>query len=188
MANKTSARADQKTSTKIYTVVKDGLELDQLKTLAAAKKLADTEGAEVFCDGKCVYPGAVNAAAVNPGAVNLAAESGMEMDELLGDTAADGASTDEAATDVTTTDEAATDTPVDAQLGLVGKKGPAPDAPHRYRLKSLMNVRDRPSLNGRILATKPEGTVVSVQSVDNGWLHLTDGRYILYAGVFAEEI
>ena len=172
--------------TKTYIIVKDGLELDQLKTLAAAKKLADTESAEVFCDGQCVYPSAVNAAAVNPAAVNPGAESGMEMDELLGDTAADGASTDEA-----TADEAAADTPVDAQPeqpGPVGEKGTAPHAPHRYRLKSLMNVRDRPSLNGRILATKPEGTVVSVQSVDNGWLHLTDGRYILYAGVFAEEI
>ena len=167
--------------TKTYIIEKDGLELDQTKTLAAAKKLADTEGAEVFCDGQCVYPGAVNPAAVNPGT-----ESGMEMDELLGDTAADGVSTDG-----TPTDEAAADTHVDAQPeqpGLVGEKGTAPHAPHRYRLKSLMNVRDRPSLNGRILATKPEGTVVSVQSVDNGWLHLTDGRYILYAGVFAEEI
>ena len=99
MANRTSTRADQKTSTKIYTIVKDGLELDQLKTLAAAKKLADTEGAEVFCDGKCVYP-----VAVNP-----VAESGMEVDELFGDTATDGASTDEAATDEATTDEATTD-------------------------------------------------------------------------------
>ena len=177
--------------TKTYIIEKDGLELDQTKTLAAAKKLADTEGAEVFCDGQCVYPaavnpGAVNAAAVNPAAVNPGTESGMEMDELLGDTAADGVSTDG-----TPTDEAAADTHVDAQPeqpGLVGEKGTAPHAPHRYRLKSLMNVRDRPSLNGRVLATMPEGTVVSVQSVDNGWLHLTDGRYILYAGVFAEEI
>ena len=39
---------------KTYTVVKDGEELKELKSLAAAKKLADTEGAEVFCDGKCV--------------------------------------------------------------------------------------------------------------------------------------
>ncbi len=44
---------------KIYTVVKDGEELEQLKTLAAAKKLADSEGAEVYCDGKCVYKGTV---------------------------------------------------------------------------------------------------------------------------------
>ena len=38
---------------KTYIVVKDGEELKELKSLTAAKKLADTEGAEVFCDGKC---------------------------------------------------------------------------------------------------------------------------------------
>ena len=42
---------------KTYTVVKDGTELKELKTLAAAKKLADAEGAEVLCDGECVYQG-----------------------------------------------------------------------------------------------------------------------------------
>ena len=47
-------------SNKTYTVVKDGEILKELKTLAAAKKLADTEGAEGFCDGKCVYQGAVS--------------------------------------------------------------------------------------------------------------------------------
>ena len=42
---------------KTYTVVKDGETIEELKTLVAAKKLADTEGAEVFSDGKCVYKG-----------------------------------------------------------------------------------------------------------------------------------
>lgn len=37
-------------NTKIYTVVKDGEELEQLKTLTAAKKLADAEGAAVYCE------------------------------------------------------------------------------------------------------------------------------------------
>lgn len=46
-------------NTKTYTVVKDGETLKELKTLAAAKKLADTEGAEVFCEGECVYQGTV---------------------------------------------------------------------------------------------------------------------------------
>lgn len=45
---------------KIYIVVKDGEELEKLKTLAAAKKLADAEGAEVYCDGKYVYEGTVS--------------------------------------------------------------------------------------------------------------------------------
>lgn len=40
---------------KTYIVQKDGETLKELKTLAAAKKLADAEGAEVFCEGECVY-------------------------------------------------------------------------------------------------------------------------------------
>jgi len=42
---------------KTYVVIKDGETLKELKTLAAAKKLADAEGAEVLCDGECVYQG-----------------------------------------------------------------------------------------------------------------------------------
>ena len=44
---------------KTYTVVKDGTELKELKTLAAAKKVADAEAAEVYSEGECVYPEAV---------------------------------------------------------------------------------------------------------------------------------
>jgi hypothetical protein len=42
---------------KTYTVMKDGETIKELKTLAAAKKLADAEDAEVFCEGLCVYQG-----------------------------------------------------------------------------------------------------------------------------------
>ncbi len=44
---------------KTYTVMKDGKELKELKTLVSAKKLADAEGAEVLCEGECVYQGTV---------------------------------------------------------------------------------------------------------------------------------
>lgn len=40
---------------KTYTVVKDGETIKEVKSLPAAKKLADTEKAEVFCGGECVY-------------------------------------------------------------------------------------------------------------------------------------
>ena len=40
---------------KTYIVVKDGEELKELKSLAAAKKLADAEGALVICNGATVY-------------------------------------------------------------------------------------------------------------------------------------
>jgi hypothetical protein len=46
---------------KSYLVIgADGAELKTVRTLAAAKKLADAEGAEVYCDGKCVYEGTVS--------------------------------------------------------------------------------------------------------------------------------
>ena len=43
---------------KTYIVVKDGEELKELKSLAAAKKLADAEGATGICNGTTVYPDA----------------------------------------------------------------------------------------------------------------------------------
>jgi len=43
---------------KIYIVVKNGEELKELKTLAAAKKLADEQGGEVVCEGTVVYTAA----------------------------------------------------------------------------------------------------------------------------------
>jgi uncharacterized protein YgiM (DUF1202 family) len=51
---------------KTYAVVKDGTELKELKTLAAAKKVADAEAAEVYCEGECVYPETVAASAAEP--------------------------------------------------------------------------------------------------------------------------
>ena len=51
---------------KTYTVVKDGTELKELKALAAAKKVADAEAAEVYCEGECVYPETVAASAAEP--------------------------------------------------------------------------------------------------------------------------
>ena len=41
---------------KNYSVMKNGEELEVLSTLTAAKKLAKAEGAEVYLDGKRVYP------------------------------------------------------------------------------------------------------------------------------------
>ena len=58
----------------------------------------------------------------------------------------------------------------------------------RYRLKTLMNVRGKPSLDADILSTKPENSVVRVLGIENGWLHLMDGSFILYEnGKYAEK-
>ena len=40
---------------KIYTVMKDGVPVKELKTLTAARKLADEQGGEVMCDGETIY-------------------------------------------------------------------------------------------------------------------------------------
>ena len=40
---------------KTYVVVKNGVEIQRLNTLIAARKLAEEEGAEVFCDGLSIY-------------------------------------------------------------------------------------------------------------------------------------
>ena len=62
-------------------------------------------------------------------------------------------------------------------------------ATERYHLKTLMNVRGKPSLDADILSTKPENSVVRVLGIENGWLHLMDGSFILYEdGKYAEKL
>ena len=128
-------------SKKTYIVMKNGEEIEKLNTLTAAKKLADTEGGEVFCDGVTVYKGVevlVNAEPV-----------------------------------------------VAAEL-----KQPEVEEPktEQYRLKTLMNVRKKPSMDADIVTTKPAGTLVRVLKVKDGWLYLIDGNYILFEeGRYAEK-
>ena len=149
-------------SKKIYTVVKDGEELEQLKTLAAAKKLADTEGAEVYSDGKCVYQAA-------PNAVEEKVEKAEEKP------------TEAPVTEIVTAEPVVSRKPVQPEV-----EEPKSE---RYRLKALMNVRKTPSTNGEILGTRAEGSIVRVTGIEDGWLHLTDGTFILYeGGKWAEKL
>ena len=113
---------------KTYIVVKDGEELKELKSLTAAKKLADTEGAEVFCDGKCVYQGTV-------------------------------APTEDTVEETALAEE---------------------QKPETYTLLRKMNVRKEPSLNAAKLKVLDAGAVVEVRDIQNDWLCLTDGSFILY--------
>ena len=119
---------------KPYTVVKDGIELKELKTLSAAKKLADAEGAEVVCEGEVVYT----------------------PDPAVPDTEA-GTVEDEAEKPVEET----------------------PTLDH-YTLTTRMNVRKEPDISAPKLKVLEKGTAVEVISVDNDWLCLTDGSFILY--------
>ena len=154
---------------KIYTVVKDGEELEKLKTLSAAKKLADTEGAEVYCDGECVYRGAVEDAVKESVTETVSATSPETASEKSETPAAEENKVQEAQT---------------VQTAQKTQKGTA-----QYRLTSLMNVRKAPSLDAEKAGTKDAGAVVDVAAVENDWLHLADGSYILYAGgKYAEKI
>ena len=118
---------------KTYVVVKNGVEIDRLNTLTAARKLADAEGAEVFCDGLSIY----KAVEVIVHSEPIVAEEPKQIEV----------------------------------------KEPKTD---KYRLKALMNVRKKPGLDSEILGTKPAGTVVRVLGVEEGWLHLIDGSYMLF--------
>lgn len=118
---------------KIYTVVKNGETVKELKTLTAAKKLADEQGGEVLCDGETVY----TASPIEPQA----------------------------------------EEPVQAQ-----------PVPEKYTLTARMNVRTAPSLDAPKLGVAQAGTEVEVAAVENDWLYLTNGAYILYGdGKFAKK-
>ena len=136
---------------KIYTVMKDGEVLKELKTLAAAKKLADTEDAEVFCEGLCVY---------TPDPVI----EETDVSEVMSEGDVEDAAVEAAPVIKTVT-------------------------PDKYRLKHRMNVRKAPSKEAEKAGTKPVGAFVEVLSIEDDWLHLTDGTFILYGeGKYAEKI
>ena len=127
---------------KTYVVVKNGVEIQKFNTLTAARKLADEEGAEVFCDGLSVYKGVVEIVHAEP----IVAEEPKQIE----------------------VEEPKTE---------------------KYRLKALMNVRKKPDLESEILGTKPAGTVVRVLGIEDGWLNLADGSYILFEdGRYAEKV
>ena len=127
---------------KTYIVMKNGEESKTLRILGDAKKLADEEGAEVFCDGVSIYK---------------AVEVIVHSEPIVAETP--------------------------KQIEVEEPKT------EKYRLKALMNVRKKPGLDSEILGTKPAGTVVRVLGVEEGWLHLTDGSYILFEeGKYAEKV
>jgi len=148
---------------KTYTVVKDGENLKELKTLAAAKKLADEHGGEVLCDGKCVYQGSVETPAEPVEDVIPT----VDTEDPVGDAVAEE--------------------PGEERAEEPGQ--PAELKTEKYRLKALMNVRRKPTMDGTVVTTKPAGAEVEVQGIAADWMHLKDGTFILYGGgKFAEKI
>ena len=147
-------------SKKTYIVKKDDEIIEELKTLTAAKRLADAEGAEVFCDNQCVYAGVK-----------------VEEDESV--TFEEDSKDDEII--IVHAEPIVAETPKQPQV--------EEKELDRYRLLSFMNVRNAPSLDAPKVSTKPEGTVVRVLGIENDWLHLPDDTYILFdGGRFAEKM
>ena len=148
----------------------NGEELKTVKTLAAAKKLADAEGGSVLVDGECVYRAAVET-------VEPVVEAPVEVEEAQPEEAS--ADQPEEPEDQPDEDvvEAQPEEPVDT------------DQPARYRLKTLMNIRKEPSTSARKIGTAKQDTIVEVKEVRKDWLHLTDGTFILFGGgEFAEKV
>ena len=174
-------------ASKTYIVMKDGEETGKLKTLTAAKKQADEEGAEVFCGGKCVYRGK-----------NVSSEG-------TGGSSAAGKAATEGTAEASTYETQASDLPAKEANGdeteqaiikaepVVAKKPAQPETEPvetvRYRLTMLMNIRSKPSLNAHIASVKPAGTVVRTVGIEGDWLHLSDGNYVLYKdGKYAKKM
>ena len=146
-------------SKKTYIVKKDDEIIEELKTLTAAKRLADTEGAEVFCDDQCVYTGVKT----EDGPVTF--EEDPQEDEIM----------------IVHAEPVVAETPKQPKV--------EEQVPDRYRLLSYMNVRSAPSLDAPKVSTKPEGTVVRILGIEDDWLHLTDDTYIFFdGGKFAEKM
>ena len=144
-------------ASKVYTIMKDGEAMKQVKGLAAAKKIADIEDAEVFYEGLCVYSPDPDVRGIDPDPAAL--------DTAMPDLADPGSSVPDSAGE---------------SEGPPVKTGKA--VPERYRLTALMNVRKEPSMEAEIVGRKPEGTAVDVIAVRDGWMCLADGTYILFNG------
>ena len=148
---------------KTYFVKKDGEIIKELKSLSAAKKLAQVEGADVYCGDELVY-----------------SAHGTDK-EVNNDT--DNASLHDTEKEINNSAEKESDHSADPVSSADD------DRAVKYRLKALMNVRTSPSLSSRKIATLLPGTIVTVANIKNDWLYLTNGSFILYGnGKYAEKI
>ena len=75
--------------------------------------------------------------------------------------------------------ETPNDTTVEDEVEKPVEETPTPD---HYTLTTRMNVRKEPSTSAPKLRIAEKGAVVEVASIQNDWLCLTDGSFILYGG------
>lgn len=133
----------------VYVIMKDGAKIKTAKNLSVAKEIADKEKAEVFVNGKCVYPKAQTAV--------KEAEASQEP-------------------------EPARLEPEQEPLKLVLTP---------YKLKTKMNIREKPSISATRLGTFTAGTIVEVYEIKDDWMKIKwhdKVAFILYKnGEFAEK-
>lgn len=158
---------------KNYTVLdSNGKEIKTVKSLSIAKKMANSEKGSVLCDGECVYRSAEPETAEKP------TENHVEPEK----------SSEESAEQEKSSEKAPEKPKTPAKPETPAEKPAAPKEPETYRIKELMNVRSAPSLTASKLGTISPGTEVSVVAVENNWLHLVDGTFVLYdSGKYAER-
>ena len=139
----------------------NGEELKTVKTLAAAKKLADAEGGSVLVDGECVYRATVEAVECTVEETVAPAIPTVEVEK-----------------------------PEEAEVEKTDEKvEEAKTEPQKYRIKALMNIRKEPNLNSEKVGIAKQGAIVIVEEVKDDWLCLTDGTFILCGGgEFAEKV
>ena len=76
----------------------------------------------------------------------------------------------------------------------IPQKVPSGEVKQKYQITTLINVRSKPSLSGKLLGTVKAGTVVFVVGIENDWLKVSNGddapySYILYGnGEFARPL
>ena len=148
---------------KLYTVVKGGIELKSVKTMSAAKKLADAQGAEVMYDGTVVYVGAMPKRIV-------------EEDTPTHDEQEPTKPHDEKA-DVKEEKE-----------DVKEEKEDEKEAKSVYRITTLMNIREKPSFSAPIIGLAQPGKLVIARSIKDDWMDTADGFILFGGGEFAEKI
>ena len=159
-----------------YFVKKDGAIVKELKSLSAAKKLAESQDASVYCGDELVFSPSDGG---EEEACDVVKEADSQAEEPV---------RVEKEANIQTEEPGSVEKEADDQTEEA-VRAEKDDGEMKYRLKALMNVRTSPSLSSRKIATLLPGTIVSVDKIKNDWLHLTNGSFIFYGnGKYAEKV
>ena len=173
---------------KLYTVMKNNEKIKTARSLNAAKEIADQEQAEVFCDGECVYTASQAATQATP--IQAETKAAEKPAEKPTENVAEKPAIAEKSVEKL---EEKAEKKVMQEEPLLGvalqTKEPQCEC---YVLTSLMNVRNKPSLDANVIRTMPKGSIVHVLRIQNDWLCIKNGSseaFIYYkGGEFAKKV